>query len=204
MVEVIVVLAIIALTFVLFLPSLIRAKHRAQRIQCTGQLKSVGLALRQWGIDNGDKYPMSVSVSSNGVMELVATGYVASVFLVASNELNTPKVLWCPADRDYRAAMNFSNGLANLNVNYFVGLDADETQPQMFLTGDDNLLVNNVAQPAGVVNLQTNTPVAWSTVRHNQQGNVGLADGSVQCFSTNTLRAVIVYTGTNLIRLAFP
>lgn len=204
MVEIVVVLAAIALLCVVLLPSLNRAKQRAQRISCTSRLKQIGLGFRLWASENGEKYPQQLTVSSNGVMELVATGNVASVFLVMSNELSTPYILWCPSDRRNRKASTFTNGLANSNVNYFVGLDADEKQRQMFLAGDDNLLINGQPATSSVLALATNTPVAWSTTRHNQQGNVGLADGSVQSFSTTALRTAIQNTGTNVFRIAFP
>ncbi len=204
MVEIVIALATIALLCAVLLPSLNRAKQRAQRISCTSRLKQIGLGFRLWAGDNGEKYPAQITVKSNGVMELIERGDVASTFLIMSNELSTPKILWCPSDRFNRMASTFANGLANSNVNYFVALDAGETLPEMFLAGDDNFLVNGKPVTPGVITLATNTPIAWSTTRHNQQGNVGLADGSVQGFSTTALRTAIQNTGTNVIRLAFP
>jgi len=64
-----------------------------------------------------------------------------------SNELNTPKILSCPSDERY-AHTNFDVGpdfaiqprtFQDLYLSYFLGRDADETQPQMFLSGDRNI-----------------------------------------------------------------
>lgn len=204
MVEIIVVVVVIAVLCLALFPSYINARDRAQRINCTSRLKQIGLGFRLWSGYHGEKYPQQLLVSSNGVMELIERGDVASAFLVMSNELSTPKILWCPSDRRNRMASTFTNGIANSNVNYFVALDADETRPQMFLAGDDNFLINAQPVTPGVIALATNSPVAWSTARHNQQGNVGLADGSVQGFSTTPLRTALQNTGTKITRLAFP
>lgn len=204
MFEIIIVLAVIFVLAALIVPRMPRQNRRAPRISCMNNLKQVGLGFILWAGDHGGKYPMQISVSSNGVMELIERGDVTSTFLVMSNELSTPKILCCPSDRMNRMASTFANGLANSNVNYFVALDADETLPQMLLAGDDNFLVNGKPVTPGVITLATNTPITWSTARHNQQGNVGLADGSVQGFSTTALRKAIQNTGTNVIRLAFP
>lgn len=204
MVEIIIVLAVIAVLAAVFLPAIARPRMRSKRIGCTNLLKQVGLAFRLWSGDNGDKYPMQISVKSNGVMELIEAGYVSSAFLVMSNELSTPRILWCPSDTRNRMASTFASGLTNSNVNYFVGLDADETRPQMFLSGDDNLNVAGLPVKSGIIALSTNMNVTWSTNRHNLQGNVGLADGSVQGFTSKGLMTALNETGTNVIRLAFP
>ncbi|NOS72664.1 MAG: hypothetical protein HOP33_22420 [Verrucomicrobia bacterium] len=147
---------------------------------------------------------MRTSSTNGGVMELIEAGYVKPAFVVISNELTTPKLLWCPEDKQRQIATNFSTVLASANISFFIGLDADETKPQMFLTGDDNLLVNGQPVKPGVVSLATNAPVSWSTARHNQQGNIALADGSVHTLSSSKLRESLSWGGTNVIRLAFP
>ncbi|NOS72667.1 MAG: type II secretion system protein [Verrucomicrobia bacterium] len=198
----IIIVIVLVLVFVL-IPNLATAKQRARNTQCLDNLKQVGLGFRLWPGD-GDRYQMKVPVTQGGVMESIERGNVASVFLVMSNKLSTPKLLWCPAYRSSWVVATFTSGLGNSNVNYFVGIDASETEPQMFLVGDDNFLIEGQAVKAGVVALATNTPVAWSTTRHNKQGNIGLADGSVQSVSSAGLQAGLVATGTNIVRLAFP
>lgn len=204
MVEIIVVLAVIALLGLIALPWQQREKSRAQRINCANQHKSVALSFRLWSGDNADRFPMQVSITNGGAMEWIENGNVAGIFLTMSNEVSTPKILWCPADRRRGIAANFYNGLGNSNVNWFIGVDAQESQIGMFLTGDDNFLVNGLPVTPGVVALATNTPVEWSTARHNQQGNIAFADGSVQTLSSAKLREALYNTGTNIVRLAFP
>jgi prepilin-type processing-associated H-X9-DG protein len=187
----------------------------ATRINCVINLKQVGLAYRQWSIDHNDKFPMEVSSTNGGAMEAAAAGNVAAVFQVMSNELNTPKLLFCPAEKRRVPSSAFTPAIGNSNVTYFVGLDVTtNSSPQMFLSGDDNLLIGGegdrglaikgTAVKSGVLSLWTNTPAAWSDERHMRQGNVGLADGSVQQFSNRKLVDGLRHTGEVTNRLMLP
>jgi prepilin-type processing-associated H-X9-DG protein len=202
-VEVLVVIVILALLVAIFLPVLAKAKRRASKINCVNDLKQVGIAFRLWEEDNNNKYPMAVSVTNGGAMELIATGNVAACFRVMSNEVNTPKILLCPEDTRRVLATNWST-LNNSNISYFVGLDADESKPQMFLSGDDNFAIGGVPVKSGLLQLLTNTPVAWTKTRHKLYGNIGLADGSVQQLITDGLRQAFQQTGVATNRLAIP
>ena len=136
--EVLVVVAIVMILVAILLPILGRSHRRypSGRIQCINNLKQVGLAFRIWEGDNGDRYPMAVSITNGGAMEPVAGGNVAAVFQVMSNELSTPKILSCPEDGHRLIATNFTTDLTNRKISYFVGIDAMETNVQMFLSGD--------------------------------------------------------------------
>ena len=79
--EVGVVIAIVMILVVLILPRLARPRT-ATVINCANNLKQLGLAYRIWEGDNGDIYPMGISVTNGGSMEMVATGNVVKTFLV--------------------------------------------------------------------------------------------------------------------------
>lgn len=201
--EFMVVAAVLAILVVIFLPRLNRPP-RSPRINCLNNLKMVGLSFRLWALDNGDKFPMQVSLTNGGTMELVGSGDVYPHFLVMSNELNTPKVLFCQADQKRKPATAFTPSLANSNISYFVGLDANESTPQMLLSGDDCLTVGGKPVKPGLLLLSTNATVAWTKARHNRQGNVGLADGSVISVDTSGLQRALFNSSVATNRLAMP
>jgi competence protein ComGC len=202
-VEVLVIIAAVVLLALCLMPALARAKAKAGRICCNCNLKQIGMSFKIWAGDHQDNYPMQAVATNGGTMELVAAGLVFPHFAVLSNELCTPYVLVCPADKSRTRATNFDN-LSNANVSYFLGLDAGETNPQMFLAGDSNLEIDGQPVPSGILNLWTNSAVGWTAERHIRCGNIALADGSTQQFSNAKLREALANTGMATNRLAIP
>ena len=208
--EVLVVVVVVAGLFVLILSSMQSARRHVSKINCVNNLKQIGFSFRVWGEDHGDKYPMQLGLAEGGVRELAATGNVAAVFLVMSNELLTPKVLVCPVEPNPQLLWNFSTNFGNQTVSYFIGLDATFDKTNAILTGDDNFEIKGVPVKAGVLELSTNTPIAWTAERHNLRGNIGYGGLSFLVTSNSGLASAIIkqYAGpngfTNRFRIAIP
>lgn len=196
------VLAVIAVLAGLLFPAFVKAKQRAQRIHCVSFLKQISLGAKQWALEYTNSYPMSVSTNFGGTKEWIVAGETFRHFEVMSNELNTPYVLVCPSDPGRSRAHNFDLTLNNSNVSYFVGFEARDEQPQMILAGDRNIY-NGVRPANGVIGLTTNNAPGWGPGLHNGEGNVALADGSVQQLTSGRLREALGNTGvqTNWLQL---
>jgi competence protein ComGC len=186
--EVAVIISSLAIVALLLLPALAAARHKSSRLSCASNLKEIGIAPHIWQGDHDDLYPTAVSWTKGGAMEQVATGNVAAVFQVMSNELSTPKILICPQDNAHFEATNFSAGFSAKNISYFINIDASEANPQLLLVGDDNFEIDGIPVKSGILKLKPNQQIGWTRERHKFVGNVAITDGSVQQLTTKGLQ----------------
>src|SRR5580704_1386691 len=193
MVELLVVIAIIGILAGLLLPALAKAKMRAQQIQCVSNLKQIGTAFHLFLHDHNGLLPMEVSTNDGGTLEYVYASYTVAGefyfqyhhFQALSNELATPAVLVCPADRDRMAASNFPD-MNNLNVSYFVGANADYSLPNSMLAGDRNI-TNYASGGQTILRLANGSGMFWTGDMHQFRGNILYADSRVEELTTSQL-----------------
>ena len=228
--ELLVVMIVVAGMALLAVQSMAQVAKKSPRIYCANNLKQISTAFRVWAGNHTDRYPQQVSNAQGGAMifgAAVLPSHTYTVFQVMSNELITPKIVVCPSDGERNATTNFVNlagrgNFNNLAVSYWVGRDAHQTMPQMFLTGDRNVYGNSastnsptVAVLSGygnspyspslagsLVAIGTNAsstlnppPIGFTDKMHGKAGNVAMADGSVQQFSSLRFYSARAQTG---------
>lgn len=171
---VVAVVGILAALAVTFLPRPGRHADRG-RIRCHLNQKQIGTAFRVFASDNNDRYPLLAPTGSYIVPDSASVNQVnassAAGWQVAQamwNELQTPKVLLCPDDRernnasqpavpDFNGLAGNTNGISsfslgfagnqNRSVSYAFGVAADESRPEGVLVVDRN--INNVGVAGG-------------------------------------------------------
>jgi hypothetical protein len=105
-------------------------KEEAQSVQCVNNMKQIGLAARIWSNDHKDIFPPD--------------------FITMKAEMNTPKILFCPADTAAHRVTEWSE-LNPATISYrFLNPNGSDLEPAKVLTS---------------------CPI---------HGHVGLSDGSVQ------------------------
>ena len=207
LIELLVVIAIIGILASMLLPALARARAEAHRAKCVSNLRQVTLGLRMFALDNNDRLPWRVAATDGGSGDAAAQEAFQH-FAVVSNYLNTPRILVCPSDGARSAASRFDTAFNNEKVSYLVGYDADETRPQSVISGDRNLSETSNAQACsafpGAMATLLSSESTWTAAIHVRNGNLALADGSVQRMNDATLqkqvRSVELADGENHVR----
>lgn len=121
--------------------------------------------------------------------------------------------LICPSDVERRKAFysvtNISE-LADTNISYFVGLDSSLKNSKTILAGDRNLQIDNRPAKPGLLTINANSSVSWTTDLHfsksasHSGGNILFADGHVEFLKPTALDSAFHEENLATNRLAIP
>ena len=108
LIELLVVIAIIAILAAMLLPALASAKQKAFRIQCTSQMKQIGLGFNLFIGEHDDRFPPAAYSTGPYQYQLTWDDYLNRLIggsdsdadlMLGASSAGIPKILKCPADR---------------------------------------------------------------------------------------------------------
>ncbi len=204
--ELLVLLASLALLTAVALPVLAGNRFLSERVACLNNLRQIGQAFQLWANDRGEKQPWDVEPSQGGTHFYPSSLRHNPWFQFAwiSNELVTPAVLVCPSDAQAKVAKDFSAALDGGFVNpvyrdnatsYFISAHSLYEKPLSLLSGDYNL--DHILYPAScshgfdMVGQFYPGNASWINGPHGQTGNILYTDGQVAFYSSPNLNLAL-------------
>jgi prepilin-type N-terminal cleavage/methylation domain-containing protein len=179
LIELLVVIAIIAILAGMLIPALGTARERARRTSCMNNARQVGLAFKQFAVDNDDTFPQGNATTNSSSMIFMG--------LTNGGYLSISKIYICPSSKDKTPDPTGTPPLDKDHNSYAcVGADQDGTSPfkesastDTPLIFDKNISDGSTAAPNGA--LSTVKDKKWTTGASHKTdgGNIFYVGGQV-------------------------
>lgn len=192
LIEILVVVAIIALLAAIIFPVFTRSRETARAIACVSNLKQIGLGLMQYSEDYNGFHP--VAGAAIGWDEIDSATQNHSWMQQMQAYVKNQQIFQCPSDGDSKYSYFLSARVAYLEAGEFAAMNLKRVQyPTAFVVAGDTFSYTGgfSATDADKDDYSQNcvggepngTPwIEWR--RHNGGQNIAFADGHVKRFQT--------------------
>jgi hypothetical protein len=206
-IELMALVAAIALMIALALPLVASTSTSAARLSCFNNLRQLGTAVLLFSNNHNERPPWLTPVAEGGTYPAAAASKYAAPWtelIVLSNDLASPRVLACPSDSSSQVASHWggtSGGLANSGmranaVSYFLSFHGQIEQGHTLVSGDRDFTPSQFPPSAcsrRVLNtatlIQGDTNIRWTNAVHRNSGHLLFMDGTVEYVDSAGFRA---------------
>ncbi len=181
LVELLVVIAVIAILAGFMLPALNSARNRAREASCLSNLKQIGLAANSYAIDNMDSFPIDTdpanSESSNLIWKSPAGIYHHFGKLAVGGQYLAVNAFFCPAAKTF-LANDAATGSRMFGVAGANSVCPYKQRGSNQYAGAVTTL-KNAPRKAQMADQYDSTATGGNLMNHNQATQVLYTDGSV-------------------------